>query len=578
MTDPQVVLEQRFSDAIVALGPDAAGADPVVRPSQRADYQVNGAMALGKRLGRSPREVADALVATADLEGIAARVEVAGPGFINIDLSDEFLVRCLSDVRLPMRGVRQLKAPETVVIDYSAPNVAKEMHVGHLRSTVIGDAIARILEFVGDAVIRHNHLGDWGTPFGMLIEHLVDLGEQEAAAELSVGDLNTFYQDARKKFDADPSFAERARQRVVKLQAGDPDTLAKWRLLVEQSEAYFSNIYERLGVTLTDDDYKGESTYNDELPSIVDELRAKGLLVEDQGALCVFPPGFEGRDGEPLPVIVQKSDGGFGYAATDLAAIRHRIVELGATWAIYVVGAPQAEHLAMVFEVARMAGWLVPPARAEHVAFGSVLGSDGKIFRTRSGESIKLADLLDEAEARALEVVREKSPELSEEEHRSIARAVGIGAIKYADLSSDRVNDYVFDWDRMLSFSGNTAPYLQGAHARVRSIFRKAGLNEPAETDPVQVIIAHPAERALVRQLLMFDGAVQAVLDSLKPHRLCTYLFELAQGFATFYEECPVLRAETEELRSSRLDLCDLTARVMKTGLDLLGIPAPDRI
>lgn len=578
MADPQVVLEHRFADALAALGPDAAGADPVVRPSQRADYQVNGAMALGKKLGRNPREVAEQLVATVDLDGVAGRIEIAGPGFINIDLADDFLVRCLDDLRLPMRGVRPVSTPETVVIDYSAPNVAKEMHVGHLRSTVIGDALARILEFVGDTVIRHNHLGDWGTPFGMLIEHLLDLGEEEAAAELSVGDLNAFYQDARKKFDTDPDFAERARARVVQLQAGDPETLAKWRLLVEQSEAYFSRIYQRLGVTLTDDDYKGESAYNDQLAKIVDELRAKGLLVTDQGAQCVFPPGFEGRDGEPLPIIVQKSDGGFGYAATDLAAIRHRILGLGATWVIYVVGAPQAEHLAMVFEVARMAGWLVPPARAEHVAFGSILGPDGKIFRTRSGESIKLADLLDEAEARALEVVREKSPELSDAEHQEIAHAVGIGAIKYADLSSDRVNDYVFDWDRMLSFTGNTAPYLQGAHARVRSIFRKADLPEPADDDPVQVVISHPAERALVRQLLMFDAAVQSVLESLKPHRLCTYLFELAQAFATFYEECPVLRAETDQLRRSRLDLADLTARVLETGLALLGIPAPDRI
>lgn len=578
MADPQLLLRQRFAEALERIDPSLAGADPVIRPSQHADFQVNSAMALGKRLGRNPRELADQLLAEVELAGIASQLEVAGPGFINVTLDDAYLAGCLADLRHPRRGVPAAEPAERVVIDYSAPNVAKEMHVGHLRSTVIGDALARTLGFLGNEIIRHNHLGDWGTPFGMLIEHLLDLGEQEAATELSVGDLNGFYKQARTKFDGDDAFADRARARVVALQAGDIETLRLWRLLVDQSELYFSSIYDRMGVTLTDTDYRGESAYNELLDGVVDELRAKGLLVTDDGAECVFPEGFVGREGEPLPLIVRKRDGGYGYAATDLAAIRFRLLDLDATWLLYVVGAPQSEHLEMVFAVARMAGWLEPPARAEHVAFGSVLGDDGKIFRTRSGETVKLADLIDEAIGRAAEVVATKSPHLDATEQAEVAEAVGVGAIKYADLSSDRVNDYVFDWDRMLSLQGNTAPYLQYAHARARSIFRKADLEPPTADQPVAVTITHAAERELTKQLVAFAGAVASVADGMRPHRLCTYLFDLAQTYTAFYEQCPVLRADDEAVRASRLDLCDLTAGVLAQGLDLLGIEAPERI
>lgn len=575
MADPQVVLEERFAAALASLGPEAAGSDPIVRPSQRADFQMNAAMGLKAKLGRNPREIAQEIVDAANLEDVAAEVEVAGPGFVNVNLRDDFVAECLRDLRTPMCGVRTAATREIVALDYSAPNVAKEMHVGHLRSTVIGDALARLFELVGHTVVRQNHIGDWGTPFGMLIEHLLDLGEDEAAHELSVGDLNTFYQQARRHFDADLAFAERARARVVLLQAGDPETLRLWTLLVEHSQRYFTSVYETLRVSLTSGDYKGESVYNDELQSVVDELREKGLLVEDEGARCVFPPGFENRDGEPLPVIVQKQDGGFGYAATDLAALRYRTQDLGATLLLYVVGAPQADHLNMAFAVAELAGWLRPPARAEHIAFGSVLGADGRMFRTREGETVRLSDLLDEGIRRALSVVEEKNPDLEPEQMRTVAHAVGIGAIKYSDLSTDRIQDYTFDWDRMLALNGNTAPYLQYVHARCCAIFRKGDLDRPADGDPVRVVITEPAERDLALALLAFDAAVHDTIETRKPHRLCTYLFELGQTYSRFFESCPVLRAATDEQRRSRLDLVDLTARVMETGLGVLGIDAP---
>jgi len=574
MADPQTVVHDRLAVALRAMGhPDA---DPVVRPSSRADYQVNGALALGKALGRSPRSVAEQIVATLEHDDVCSQVEIAGPGFINLTLHNELLVRCLDDVRAPRWGVQAASVPERVVIDYSGPNVAKEMHVGHLRSTVIGDALARTLAFVGHEVIRQNHLGDWGTPFGMLIEHLLDEGSPGDVGELSIGDLNAFYRAARVKFDSEESFAARSRHRVVALQAGDAETLRLWRVLVERSERSFGRIYERLGVTLSDADSKGESSYNDLLDAVVDDLRQDGHLVESDGALCVFPAGFTGREGDPLPLIVRKRDGGYGYAATDLAALRERVAVLQATRLLYVVGSPQADHLAMVFAVAREAGWLTPPARAEHVNFGSVLGEDGRVFRTRGGDTVRLADLLDEAVARAATVVLEKNPDLAGAAQRDVARAVGIGAVKYADLSSDRGNDYTFDWDRMLSLYGNTAPYLQYAHARVRSIFRRAsGGDAEAETAPV--LITADIERQLVVKLLAFDQVVSGVADTLRPHRLCSYLFELAQTFSAFYEQCPVLKAE-HDLRLSRLSLCAMTAGVLATGLDLLGIDAPEQI
>jgi arginyl-tRNA synthetase len=580
MADPLHTLGPAFQEAIAAaFGPEHAGADPALRRSDRADYQANVALGLRKQLGGAPRDVAAKIVEHLDLRGVAERVEIAGAGFINVTLAPAFLARAVSEVAGDPRLGVSADEPETVVIDYSAPNVAKEMHVGHLRSTILGDALARVLEAVGDRVVRQNHLGDWGTPFGMILEHLVD----EGGTEPSGGDVNTLYQEARRKFDKDPTFADRARRRVVLLQGGDEATLALWRRFVAESRRYLGTVYAKLGVTLQDSDVAGESFYNPLLPGVVAELTEKGLARESDGALCVFPPGFSGRDGEPLPLIVRKQDGGYGYATTDLAAVRYRTGTLGATRLVYVIGSPQSQHLAMVFKVAELAGWLAvddggsapKPPRAEHVAFGSILGADKKMFKTRSGETVRLVDLLDEAVQRARQVIAEKNPDLDAATREDVARAVGIGAVKYADLSSDRIKDYVFDWARMLAFEGNTAPYLQYAHARIRSIFRRGEATVP---EAGALVIAAPAERALALSILGFGEVVREVAETLQPHRLCTYLYGLSSAFSTFYEQCPVLKAKAEEERRSRLSLCDLTARVIARGLDLLGIEAPERM
>jgi arginyl-tRNA synthetase len=467
----------------------------------------------------------------------------------------------------------------TVLVDYSSPNVAKELHAGHVRTTIVGDALCRMASFAGHHVIRENHIGDWGTPFGMLIEHLVDLGEQEGARELSVGDLDGFYRQAREEFDSSEGFQDRSRRRVVALQSGDPETLRLWRILVDESLRYFTEVYTRLGVLLVAEDTVGESFYNDMLPEVLAELDGKRLLVESDGALCVFPPGFTGRDGRPLPVIVQKSDGGFNYAATDLAALKDRFGRLGADRALYVVGTTQAQHFAMCFAVARLAGWIPDSAEPVHVGIASMLGKDGKMFRSRAGESVKLIELIDEAVSRAETAVEEKNPTLSADEREDVARMVGLGALKYADLSTDRLREYVFDWDRMLSFDGNTAPYLQYAHARIRSIFRRGGIDPDGYgVGRVPVVIAEPPERALALQLLDLDFSMSSALSAWSPHRLCTYLYELAGTFTAFYEGCPVLRADDPVERDSRLELCALTARVLATGLGLLGIEAPERM
>ena len=565
--------QPRLAPAFDAVAGESVS--PAVRRSGHADFQADGALALGRKLGMSPREAAEQVLAQADLSDLCTRVEVTGPGFISLTLADEVLGGLVAEIAGDDRlGSPLTDAPETITVDYSAPNAAKEMHVGHLRSTIIGDAVVRILLWRGHVVIRQNHIGEWGTPFGMLIEHLIDIGEIEAAQELAVGDLNRFYQAARKKFDADDAFKDRARGRVVLLQSGDPATLRLWEILVTESKAYFLTVYDRLGVLLNEQDFFGESFYNDQLQSVADELDRLGLLQVSDGALCVFPAGYKNRQGEPLPLIVQKTDGGFGYAATDLATIRRRLGVLGATRLLYVVGLPQRQHLEMIFETAREAGWLVPPARAEHVGHGSILGDDGKILRTRAGASVKLIDLLDEAIARATAIVAEKNPALDEQAREHVAQAVGIGAVKYADLSTQRSKDYVFDYDRMLSFDGNTAPYLQYAHARICSIFRRAGLEPP---DAKHVIVAETAERALAIELLAFAGVVTEVARDLECHRLAQYLYGLASAFTDFYERCPVLRAEGE-VRTSRLVLCDLTARILKLGLGLLGIAAPDQM
>lgn len=576
MTDLRAELRLSLSAALRhAFGAEHEHADPALHRSAHADFQADVALRLARELGRPPREVASALSSKLAPGELYESIEVAGPGFINLTLSGACLERTvnalLGDERL---GVSRVEKPETVVIDYSGPNVAKELHVGHLRPTIIGDALARVLEFLGHRVIRQNHVGDWGTPFGMLIEHLLDLGGSENS--IPSDRLNTFYQDARRKFDTDPSFAERSRLRVVALQAGDEATLALWRGLVEASKVHFRAVYARLGVTLTDEHLRGESFYNGSLSDVANELERAGLARLDDGALCVFPPGFAGRDGTPLPVIVRKQDGGYGYAATDLAALRYRVRELGATRILYVVGAPQQQHFAMVFAVGRLAGWLDGSVRAEHVQFGSILGSDRKMFRTRSGENVTLTSLLDEAEERAGIEVEKRFVELDVETRRRVARQIGIGAIKYTDLSSDRLKDYVFDWGRMLAFEGNTGGYLQYAHARIASIFRKAG--ETPERSRSVVEVCEPAERALVLELAGFYPTLSETAELLAPHKLCSYLYGLATAFSAFYDQCPVLRAETPAQRQSRLALCAVTQRTLARGLDLLGIEAPERM
>ena len=577
MADPLVLLADRFAAAFHAVA--GAPCDPVVRPSERADAQVNGALSLAKTLGMAPRDVATkALESLGDISEMVESTEVAGPGFINVTFTASFLATQLAAaMRDDHLGVRKAHNPHTFVIDYSAPNVAKEMHVGHLRSTVIGDSLVRALTFIGHTVVRENHIGDWGTPFGMLIEHLIDLGEESAAHELGVGDLDGFYKQARQKFEESDSFKDRARQRVVMLQGGDADTMRLWKTLVLESTRYFNKVYSQLGVLLTDDDLMGESAYNDLLVSVVDRLSQAGLLETSDGAEVVFPDGFTNRENEPLPLIIRKGDGGYNYATTDLACVIDRVERIGAQSLLYVVGAPQAQHLQMVEAVARKAGWLPEGFIMNHVSFGSVLGADRKMLKSRSGETVKLAALLDEAVERADAAIAEKNPAMNPAERELVARMIGIGAVKYSDLSTDRVKDYIFDWERMLSFDGNTAPYLQYAHARICSIFRRAGV---AREDVRNIVptLDDPREKALAMRLLRFDAAVWEMVDTLSPHKLCTYVFDLATDFTAFYEHCSVLKADTDQLRMSRLALCDATARVVEHALNLLGIDAPEQM
>jgi arginyl-tRNA synthetase len=573
MMSPSKLLSERLTSAFEAVAGQRV--DPVVRRSQHADFQADGALPLGRKLGRAPRDIAADVLKRADLADLVESTEVSGPGFINMRVADAVLETMLAIATADDRlGVPTVDTPDTVVVDYSAPNVAKEMHVGHLRSSVIGDAAVRLLTWLGHVVRRANHVGDWGTPFGMLIEHLLDLGEVEAAHELSVGDLNDFYRAARVKFDSDASFAQRSRLRVVSLQSGDETTLRLWRLLVDESEKYFLSVYDKLGVTLTRDDFCGESFYADMLAPVVDELGRLGLLRESEGALCVFPQGFTGRDGVAHPIMVRKSDGGYGYGATDLAAIRYRTQDLKATRLLYVVGTPQHQHLEMVFQAACEARWLVEPAEATHVGFGQVLGADGKKLASRSGETIKLADLLDEAVARAGALVREKNPDLDARTQADVADAVGIGAIKYVDLSSDRVKDYVFNWDKMLSFTGDTGAYLQYTYARIQSIFRKGNV---VPDRAATVRLRDPAERALALELLAFPDVIDEVAATLQFHKLTVHLQAVAGAYTDFYENCPVLKAP-DDVKASRLALCDLTGRTIAQGLSLLGIRTPDQM
>ena len=582
MPDPALTLVPLLQGAIgAALGDEYRDSDPVLRRSAQdrfGDYQANAAMALGKTAGRPPREVAEAIVGQLVTDGVLARAEVAGPGFVNLTLDDSYLAReVAASAADPRLGVRQTAQPVSYVVDYGGANVAKELLVHHMRSAVIGDAVVRVLEHLGHRVVRQDHLGDWGRQFGMLIEHLIDLGwTASTTADRTISDLNVLYQEAQAKFDAGGEFADRARRRVVLLQSGDAETVALWRALVDESERHFRVVYGRLGLTLGPEDVRPESFYNDMLDPLVAELEAKGLARTDDGALCTFPAGFTNREGQPLPMIVRNSEGAYVYAATDLAAVRYSVETLGGQELVYFVDARQSQHFAMVFATSREAGWLPEGTRAEHAAFGMMVGTDGKPFKTRSGDTVKLVDLLDEAVSRAEAVVAEKNPDLAPEERAAVAEAVGIGSLKYNDLSNDRVRDYVFDFDRMLAREGNTAPYLQYAHARICSILRRAEVDSSSPVEG-EVVLGEPAERALALALLGFEPAVLSVAEGYAPHRLCTYLFELASTFTTFYEACPVLRAG-EPVRASRLVLCRMTASVLATGLGLLGIEAPTRM
>lgn len=600
MTDPASALTPRVQAAIgAALGADFADADPVIRPfalkqkkgkqadaptpGSGPDLQINAAMALAKRAGRPPREVAEAIVAALQEQGVSdlvADLEVAGPGFVNVTLADAWIAdtaqQLLTDERL---GIEPVPA-QVVPIDYSSPNVAKEMHVGHLRTTVVGDALARTLERQGHSVVRQNHIGDWGTPFGMLVEHLLEVGEHSEEAALLDTDPNAFYRAANAKYkaskddDAPDSFAVRARKRVTLLQGGDEDTLAIWRRLIGVSTSYFNRVYSELDITLTDDDLAGESTYNDELGPICADLQERGLARISEGALCVFPDGFTGREGDPLPLIVRKSDGGYGYATTDIATVRHRSLDLHADRIVYVVGAPQNLHFRMVWEAAREAGYLDASTTPIHVQIGNVLGADGKLLRTRSGDLVSLQSLVDAAIERAREVVGQSRQDLPADEQEQIAHAVGVAAIKYADLSVSHDSEYVFDLDRMVALTGNTGPYLQYAAARIRSILRRADAVEC--NGPI--LLTEPAERALALKVLQYGTVVAEVADTLEPHRLAAYLFELASVFTTFYEQCPVLKAEDNAVKDSRLALCKVTLDVLVDGLSLLGITAPQEM
>ncbi len=541
----------------------------MLRASQHADAQANAAMALAKRVGRAPREVAAAIVEHATLDDLCERTEISGPGFINLWLKPEPLAAAVTAIAEdPRCGVPVAAATECVVIDYSSPTINKEMHVGHLRSTIIGDALARTLGFLGHTVIRQNHYGDWGTNYASPLELYIE--ERDAGRAPNLDDLNAFYKLADARFNGDEPFADRVRARVVLLQAHDPETIDVWHLFTAEAHRHNVAAYTKLGVLLTDDDVKPESAYNDALAGTAAELEQLGVAVVDDGALCIFVEGFE------APLIVRKSDGGFGYGATDMAAVRYRVRDLGGTRLLYVVDARQQQHFTQVFKAAGRAGWLAPPARAEHVVFGTVLDIGGRPLKSRSGETPKLNDLLDEALERAAEVVNAKNPDLDGDTRQSIARSVGIGALKYADLSSERVKDYTFDLDRMLSFDGNTGPYLQYAHARIKSVFRRAEI-APSSIGGAQVTIVEPQERALAIALLGFADAVNAVADGCAPHKLCTYLFDLAQAFTAFYEACPVLKAG-DATRDSRLVLCVATASTLKTGLGLLGIDAPEQL
>ncbi|GGT34096.1 arginine--tRNA ligase [Streptomyces chromofuscus] len=580
-------VNQRLADALASALPEADGVDPLLRRSDRADFQANGILALAKKAKANPRELATQVVARITAGDVIKDVEVSGPGFLNITLTDKAITENLAARYAdPQRlGVPYADAPGTTVIDYAQPNVAKEMHVGHLRSAVIGDSVVQLLEFTGENVVRRHHIGDWGTQFGMLIQYLDEhpheldhkAGTEDTAVsgEEAMSNLDRLYKAARRLFDSDEEFKTRARRRVVDLQAGDPHTLAMWQKFVDESKIYFFSVFEKLDMEVRDPDIVGESGYNDMLAETCRLLEESGVAVRSEGALCVFFDDIKGPDGNPVPLIVQKSDGGYGYAATDLSAIRDRVFNLKANSLIYVVDARQSLHFKMVFETARKAGWLNGDVKAYQLAFGTVLGKDGKPFKTREGETVRLVDLLDEAIDRASAVVREKALDLSEEEIAERGAQVGIGAVKYADLSTSANRDYKFDLDQMVSLNGDTSVYLQYAYARIQSILRKADGTRPQAHPELDL---HEAERALGLHVDAFAETVAEAATEYAPHKLAAYLYQLASLYTSFYDKCPVLKAETGEQIENRLFLCDITARTLHQGMALLGIRTPERL
>lgn len=574
----QTLLSEKVSQAMIAAGAPA-DCEPQVRQSakvQFGDYQANGMMAVAKKLGMAPRQLAEQVLTHLDLSGIARKVEIAGPGFINIFLEPAFLAEHVTAALKSEHLGITLPAQQTIVVDYSAPNVAKEMHVGHLRSTIIGDAAVRTQELLGHKVIRANHVGDWGTQFGMLIAYL-EKQQQENAGEMALADLEVFYREAKKHYDEDAAFAERARGYVVKLQGGDEYCREMWRKLVDITMTQNQATYERLNVTLTRKDVMGESLYNPMLPGIVADLKAKGLAVESEGATVVFLDEFKNKEGEPMGVIIQKKDGGYLYTTTDIACAKYRHETLHADRVLYYIDSRQHQHLMQAWTIVRKAGYIPEAMQLEHHMFGMMLGKDGKPFKTRAGGTVKLSDLLDEALERARALVAEKNPDMPADELQKLANAVGIGAVKYADLSKSRTTDYVFDWDNMLAFEGNTAPYMQYAYTRVLSVFRKADIDESTLLN-ANVTITEDREAQLAARLLQFEETLTVVARDGTPHVMCAYLYDLAGLFSGFYEHCPILSAESEDVRNSRLKLALLTAKTLKLGLDTLGIETVERM
>ncbi|WJY13310.1 arginine--tRNA ligase [Pectobacteriaceae bacterium CE90] len=573
----QALLSEKVRQALIAAGAPA-DSEAQVRPSAKAqfgDYQANGVMAVAKKLGMPPRQLAEKVVQLLPLDGIATQTEIAGPGFINIFLDRQWLASQLETaLTAPKLGVTPVE-PQTIVIDYSAPNVAKEMHVGHLRSTIIGDAAVRTQEFLGHHVIRANHVGDWGTQFGMLIAYMEKV-QNENAGEMELSDLEVFYREAKKHYDGDAAFAERARSYVVKLQGGDEYCRTMWRRLVDITMSQNQRNYDRLNVTLTQNDVMGESLYNDMLPDIVADLKAKGLAVESEGATVVFLDEYKNKDGDPMGVIIQKKDGGYLYTTTDIACAKYRYETLGADRVLYYIDSRQHQHLMQAWTIVRKAGYVPESVSLEHHMFGMMLGKDGKPFKTRAGGTIKLSDLLDEAYERALKLIADKNPDMDSNELATLAQVVSVGAVKYADLSKSRTTDYVFDWDNMLAFEGNTAPYMQYAYTRVASIFKRAGVEASDLTQPV--VLNDDREQALATRLLQFEETITTVARDGTPHVMCSYLYDLACLFSSFYEHCPILNAQSDAERQSRLKLALLTAKTLKQGLDTLGIQTVEKM